>query len=228
MKLTDFNLVPYTTETVKSGDRFGRLTVLATGRPWDSYRYQAVCQCDCGSPAKTIRIDSLRKGSTTSCGCFFVEQHRTHGLTKHPLYDTWRHMLDRCNKSTDAAYPDYGGRGISVCQRWLDVTDFVHDLEPLYQAGLEMDRIDNDGNYEPSNVRFVPRKVNAGNRRTAHLLTYKGETKSLQQWAEQFDMRYQLLWDRIVIRKWSAEKALNTPPLNVKERMALARSKRCK
>ncbi len=132
-------------------------------------------------------------------------------------------MIDRCNKPTDHAYPNYGGRGISVCQRWLDVTNFVKDLEPLYQPGLEMDREDNDGNYEPSNVRFVSRKVNTDNRRTAHLLTYKGETKSLQQWSVEYKMKYQLLWDRIVKRKWSAEKALNTPPLNAKERMAIAR-----
>jgi hypothetical protein len=135
-------------------------------------------------------------------------------------------MIRRCTNPADPAYPDYGGRGISVCQRWLDVENFIRDLEPLYQPGFEMDRIDNDGNYEPSNVRFVSRKMNTDNRRTAHLLTHKGETKSLQQWSVEYKIRYQLLWDRIVIRKWSAEKALNTPPLNAKERMQLARESR--
>ncbi len=223
INLTDFGLLPHTFSNVKPGDRFGRLTVLATGKPPGNYRYTAVCQCDCGSPPKPIRADGLTSGLVIGCGCVRLERTKTHGLTKHPLYLRHRHIVDRCTDPEHSAYPNYGGRGISICQRWLDVENFINDLQPIYQAGLELDRIDNDGNYEPGNVRFVTRAENCDNRRTAHLLTYKGETKSINQWAKQYGLRYQLLWDRLMIRKWSAEKALNTPPLNAKERMAIAR-----
>jgi hypothetical protein len=224
MQLSTFGLTPFTSSAIKPGDRFGKLTVLATGRPLHNYRYTAICQCDCGLPPKPIRMDGLSNGAVVSCGCVQKERTTTHGLTNHPLYGRHRHMISRCTDPNSPAYPNYGGRGITVCQRWLDVRNFVQDLEPLYRPGCEIDRINNDGNYEPGNIRFVSSKVNADNRRTAHLLTYKGETKSLNQWAEQYNLRYQLLWDRIVERKWDAEKALNTPPLNDKERMALARA----
>ncbi len=226
MNLNDFGLIPHTSKTLKAGDRFGRLTVLATGKLPGTYRYQAVCQCDCQSPIRAVRFDSLRKGLTTSCGCFHRDQHFKHGLTGHPLANVYRHMMDRCYNPSSPAFSNYGGRGIAVCERWHNPLLFREDVEPLYQKGLEMDRINNDGNYELSNIRFVTRSENCDNRRTAQLLTHKGETKSIKQWATEYKIRYHLLWDRIVTRKWDAEKALNTPPLNDKERMAIARESR--
>jgi hypothetical protein len=226
MDLQSFGLIPHTCKTVSVGQRFGLLTVLAIGRPPHNFRYQAVVKCDCGSEPKCVRLDGLVKGSVIGCGCVRLERTTTHGLTKHPLFNTHRHMMDRCFDPDSQAFKNYGGRGITVCERWHDVTNFVADLGPIYKKGLEMDRIDNDGNYEPGNVRFVTRAVNTDNRRTAHLLTYKRETKSLHKWSVEYGVPYQLLWDRIAVRKWSAEKALNTPPLNAKERMALARAAR--
>lgn len=224
MNLEPFGLVPFETSSAKPGDRFQHLTVLATGRVSGTYRYYAVCQCDCGSPPKRIRLDGLTSGLVEGCGCVRMERTVTHGLTKNPLYETWRHIIDRCTKPSDSAYQNYGGRGIGICDQWLDVRTFVRDLEHLYSPGLEIDRIDNDGNYEPGNVRFVSRAENADNRRSGRHFTYNNETKSVRQWSKSSGVPYPTLWERLVICGWDIEKALNTPSMNANERMAVARA----
>lgn len=224
MNLSDFGLVPHHCSTVKPGDKFGRLLVIATGKPPGNYRYQAVCQCDCGSEPKAIRIDGLRNGLVIGCGCIRLERTTTHGLTSHPLFQVHRHMMLRCYNPTSIAFHRYGGRGITVCDRWHDVRNFVTDLEPIYAKGLEMDRIDNDGNYELSNVRFVTPADNCSNRSSSHLVTYQGKTQSMMQWSKELNIPYSLIRDRICERGWSVEKTFSTPPLDAKERMALARS----
>jgi hypothetical protein len=224
MTLADFGLLPFKSGTTAPGDRFGRLTVLFTGRPPTNFRYQAVVQCDCGSPPKAVRLDNLISGLVIGCGCVQHERSTKHGLHRHPLYDVWHHMMRRCTNPKDSHYFDYGGRGIQVCERWQDVRHFVADLESLYQPGLEIDRIDNDGNYEPRNVRFVTRRANCGNRRSARLITYNGKTQSLTEWAEETGINRGTLWTRLVDWKWDAERALCTPPASVKDRMAKARN----
>ena len=129
-----------------------------------------------------------------------------------------RHILGRCYDPANPAYHNYGGRGITVCKRWLDVRNFVADLNPAYVPGLEIDRIDNDGNYEPSNVGFVTRQENADNRRNARRYTYMNETHSIAGWSKIKGLRYQLLWNRLTNQGWSIEKSLNTPPLPIGKR----------
>lgn len=132
--------------------------------------------------------------------------------------------MERCYKPNVRSYKDYGGRGITVCDRWHDVVNFVADLESLHRPNLEIDRIDVNGNYEPSNVRFVTTQQNCDNRRSAINITYQGKTQSLKAWSRELGLNYGTLWERVTIWKWSAEKALSTPPLTVKERMAIARA----
>ena len=160
-----FNLVQTSSKAVNVGDVFGRLTVLETGQIPDTYRYIAICQCECGSAPKAIRFDSLKSGVVVSCGCFQKEQTTTHGLSKSGHYSRWKNMLGRCEDPSDPAYPDYGARGIKVCGRWMDYALFLADMGPRPSDKHSIDRINNDGNYEPENCRWATADIQAGNTR---------------------------------------------------------------
>jgi hypothetical protein len=224
--LRQFGLVEASAKSVRVGDRFGRLTVVAFGVIPDTYRYMAVCQCDCGSQPKAIRSDGLKSGAVIGCGCVQNERTSTHRLSKNPHYGRWRHMMDRCFNPACPAYPDYGGRGIQVCEAWRDLATFIRELPAGYFKGAEIDRIDNDGDYEPGNVRWVSRSRNADNRRSGRQIRFRGKTQSLRRWSEEAGIAEGTLWERIVVWKWSAQKALTTPALDADERMAIARAKR--
>jgi len=107
-----------------------------------------------------------------------------HGMYQTRFYNIWRGMKSRCNNKNDANYKKYGGRGITICERWLKFESFLLDMKDGYLDELQIDRIDNDGNYEPSNCRWATRKENNRNRRGNRLITYNGETKTLTEWAE--------------------------------------------
>ncbi len=226
MCLEDFGLVPHECKTVSAGDTFGHLTILAIGKKPGTYRYAAVCQCSCGSPPSAIRLDGIVSGAVVACGCVQKERTTTHGLTKHPLYNVWKKMLIRCTDPTVRSYKDYGGRGIQVCDRWQSIENFVADMENGYEPGLEIDRVDNDGNYEPSNCRWATRQQNCDNRRTGRNLTYNGRTQSLKAWATELGIGYAMLYERIDVWNWDAHRALTTPAIDKHERMAIARAAR--
>ena len=128
------------------------------------YKYGVyMCQY-CGKEFET-QISNVKRGHTKSCGCFTA--NRTHGLRNHRFYKTWKHMVDRCNNPKIKAYKDYGGRGISVCEEWLDIRNFVDwcDLTHPNQEGYTLDRINNDKGYSPENCRWVDKSTQAINRR---------------------------------------------------------------
>lgn len=169
---------------VVPGQRFGRLTVISEFRipPSPSHAGRlgpraAICECDCGT-VKTVRLVHLCRGKTVSCGCFLKDQllarNEGHGYANHSQYSRWASMLQRCHNPSNPKYPQYGGRGISVCEEWHDVRNFVAYLElgvpvePPYMGlweasepppGYSLDRIDNDGNYEPGNIRWADMSV---------------------------------------------------------------------
>jgi len=127
-----------------------------------------------------------------------------------PEFNAWRGIIGRCTSSTHADYAGYGGRGIKVCHRWLiSFQDFLEDVGRKPSAGHQIGRINNDGDYEPSNVRWETAKEQANNRRSSVLLTYLGETKSAQQWADQYGLTKFQLRDRLK-RGWSLERSLLT------------------
>lgn len=145
-----------------------------------------------------------------------------HGLSNHLLYGVWCSMIRRCTKIKDKDYVCYGGRGISVYTKWRsDFMAFYNwSMENGYIHGLEIDRKDNNGDYEPGNCRFVTRTVNNRNTRTNRIIEYKGEKKCLNAWAEYIGISRCTLRDRLDYSKWSVEKAFTTPLLNNQTRAA--------
>lgn len=168
------NVMPRRTPDL-TGQRFGRLTVMElVGR--NAYRYKTYrVRCDCGNE-KTLSSIRLKQG-TSSCGCLHSEglanRNRTHGLTDHELYGVWNSIKSRCLTSSCPSYKNYGGRGITICRRWLDGEDgmtgfecFVSDMGPR-PTGYTVERKNNDGPYDPANCIWATRlEQNRNTRRT--------------------------------------------------------------
>lgn len=156
------------------GARFGRLVVEA-GAPWVGYRRRWLCRCDCGV-ALTVDAANVKAGYTQSCGCLKHERNvnqpysRTHGMNKTPEHRAWSSMIQRCTNEKQDSFADYGGRGITVCERWLRSFEaFFINVGPRPSPAHTLDRKDTNGNYEPGNVRWATRAQQAQNRRSTVL-----------------------------------------------------------
>lgn len=123
-----------------------------------------LARCDCGTE-KLVNGSKMTTGRIESCGCAAVHGCLTHGLTSHPLYYRWKNMMARCYKPVHGSYHDYGGRGITVCEEWHDVRNYIEWADPRYVEGQTVDRIDNDGDYSPDNCRFSNPSVQSINQR---------------------------------------------------------------
>lgn len=165
---------------VQAAERFGRLTTLREdGRRFGQCLW--LCRCDCGGTITTL-ASSLRTRHTRSCGCLVregvVARLSTHGLSRHPIYNVWVGMYRRCYEPSSDNYKHYGGRGITICDRWHSIEKFVADMAPRPDGG-ELDRRDNDGNYEPSNCRWATRSGQMANTRlTGRYFTLDDEPTS--------------------------------------------------
>ena len=118
-------------------------------------------KCQCGNEFKA-RSDAVNSNNTLSCGC--IKQN----ISKNKLYFVWQNMISRCYNKKDEYYKNYGGRGIKVCERWMDINNFIEDMYSSYKEGLTIDRINNDGNYEHFNCRWSTRSVQSRNTRILH------------------------------------------------------------
>lgn len=133
-----------------------------------------------------------------------------HG-TRHPLYKTWAGILRRIDNPNERNFARYGGRGIKVCERWRDYVNFKADMAEGYAQGLSIERIDNAGDYEPGNCRWATRKEQCRNRRSNTMITFRGETKALSEWAELLDIPWHRITQRIRKLGWSVERAMTEP-----------------
>lgn len=197
-----------------TGQRFGRLTIVERaeniGR---TTRWR--CVCDCGNET-VARQPDLRSGRTRSCGCLFSEQlaerNATHNLSKTRLCNIWRSMKDRCYNPNCQAFKNYGGRGIEVCKEWRCDLKAFYDwaISNGYDDSLTIDRIDVNGNYEPSNCRWADKTVQANNTRANHLLEYGGETMTIADWSRRTGIKQHTILRRLSLG-WDIEKTLKTP-----------------
>lgn len=195
-----------------AGMRFERLLALeqsvsdARNRKW-------ICLCDCGKKC-VVTSYHLRSHKVKSCGCYRVdfsrEKAKTHGMCYTRFYRIYASILTRVTNTNEPSYPRYGGRGIKICERWLSFDNFYEDMFPSYSKDLEIDRIDNDGDYEPSNCRWVTKKTNCNNRSTNRYETLFGETKTAAQWCEHFGIKFSTVFMRIRYG-WSVEDAYSRP-----------------
>lgn len=169
------------------------------------------CKCECGNYT-TVRSDCLKDGNTKSCGCLNYKPTRVkHNETKTKLYGVWSGMKTRCAKSYHYHYHLYGGRGIKVCDEWLDYETF-RDWALLngYKEGLSIDRIDVNGDYCPDNCRWVTMQEQQHNKRTNIELTYNGETMNIRKWADKLGVTYNLLYGRLRKYNYDIEKAIES------------------
>jgi len=206
------------------GKSFHRLTVIEYVGKYKNKQNLWRCKCTCGGEA-VASSHSLICGNTKSCGCLQKEKASkhlisitaTHGLSrdksgnKTRLFRIWTGMKTRCYNQNDHAYMRYGGRGITICEEWLDFKTF-HDwaMNNGYLDALTIERKELSGNYEPSNCIWDTMKTQANNRRNSHYITYMGITKTMKQWADELGMPYQNLFSRIKLG-WSTDEALSIP-----------------
>ena len=187
-----------------AGQEFGRLKILRRAGKDKRGEILWLCQCNCGN-LTTVRGSILRNGRTVSCGCLIKEMlangtvRRTHGMGKTSTYRIYYHMLDRCNNTNNPFFDRYGGRGINICPDWTGKNGFVNFLRNMGERpqGKSIDRIDNDGNYEPGNCRWATPKEQARNRKGNRLIEYNGKIQCLKALAEELGitrsaMRYSL------------------------------------
>ena len=196
-----------------SGETFGKWRVLKrdgslNGKPsW-------LCQCECGT-IRTVSGSNLRMGLSCNCGCVrsekIEERNTTHGKSGTRLYRIWCGLKERTANDKNPAYKWYGARGISLCDEWQDFETFQKwAVFSGYEPHLSLDRVNNNGNYEPGNCRWVTPKQQSNNTRKNKLLTYNGETHTVSEWAWITGIGRSTLSNRINRGGWSTEKALTT------------------
>ena len=218
-------LVPWKSETIKSGQKYGRYTILSLHKVKGTYKYLALCQCDCGSEPHYVQTGQLRNGDSGSCGCLHRERVTKHGAWNHPLFARWVNMMDRCYDPKCQAYSRYGGRGITVCEQWHNVQNFIADMFESYKKGLQLERIDNNKGYSKENCCWATPKQQSKNRRSTVFITFQGKTLCMKEWAHTVDIPFRTLWQRLRVLGWDVERAFTTPPLDADTRCALARAK---
>lgn len=173
------------------------------------------CRCDCGNIVFATSHD-LRFEVKKSCGCFkkdyLSQKSMKHNLTKTRIYKIWVDMKRRCYNSNKIGYCNYGERGIIICDQWKNnfLSFYNWSMQNGYKDDLSIDRINNDGNYEPSNCRWADRTTQNNNSRHNRYITYNGKTLTMSQWAKYLNLTYSCLKTRFR-RGWPIEKALTTP-----------------
>lgn len=192
-----------------TGRTFGRLVVIErSGGPSKKHTYW-LCGCECGNLC-IVASAHLKSGHTKSCGCLASIKKQDEATLR--MKKIYRGMRSRCYNHKVGGYKYYGGRGITVCDEWLNDFQAFYDWSVTngYNNNLTLDRIDNDGNYEPSNCRWVTMLEQSNNTRANVFITYKGKTKTIAEWARELDIHVHTLSNRLD-RGWSVEDAFERP-----------------
>lgn len=207
---------------VNPGDKYGRLTIIEETQKKNGKRY-FLCRCECGNE-KTVRLDSLAHGITISCGCYNREissvVNTKHGLYQSRIYRIWSGMKRRCFNSKFKEFHNYGGRGITVCDDWLNFMCFYNwAMANGYQDYLTLERKDVNGNYEPSNCTWITLTEQKRNTTITKIITFNGESLTLRQWAKRIGIHCSALCLRLK-NGWTLEKALTAPANSLPRRTA--------
>ena len=201
-----------------TGQKFGRLLVINRAENDKNNKSMWNTICDCGKN-KIASGNFLLIGTTKSCGCLRVEmgrnKNRSHGMSGERFYEIWEGLKDRCSQNRK------GYEKLGFSNRWKRFENFKTDMFESYnehvalhgEKNTSIDRINNKGGYSPTNCRWATAKLQAKNRGTSHRLTYNGVTKYLVDWAEDFGIKRQLLYKRVILSGWSVERALTSPLL---------------
>lgn len=193
------------------GKRFNMLTIIGQGGRERGERTY-LCRCDCGK-LRTLRASRIVRGEQQSCGCLRQKHGWCHANRRSREWLTWSSLKGRCENPKCAGYERYGARGIVICERWRNsFANFISDMG-MCPEGFQIDRIDNDGNYEPSNCRWVNRRQNMNNRSCSRRIKIDGIERGLAEWCEIFHAPYSRTRQRIS-RGWDPIKALKEPPPN--------------
>lgn len=189
-----------------TGQRIGRWVVVKK-KTKIVKRTAWLCRCDCGKE-RLIAGGALRGGLSLSCGCLnrMVAAYtlRTHGMTDHPVYKIWKDLRTRCENPKFKQFADYGGRGISTCERWKTFANFFADMGPSYRKGLSLERKNNDGNYEPDNCCWITRGMQSRNRRNSIFLDTPWGRLTIAETAKEVGISWFAMKAR-VDRKWPKE-----------------------
>ncbi|QMT16244.1 hypothetical protein H1Q58_09660 [Planococcus maritimus] len=199
-----------------TGQKFKEFTVLNLSDMKDKNgKKKWRCRCSCGNIRYILASELMREKGQKSCGCTSIKNIKaariTHGMSKSRLYKIWSGMKGRCGRVSCTNYQYYGARGISVCEEWLDFVPFmIWSLSNGYTDELSIDRINSNGNYQPSNCRWTTQKVQMNNTTRTKKIAYNGEDLSITLWAEKLGIPKKVLVSRMKAN-WSTEKILSTP-----------------
>lgn len=197
-----------------AGKRFNRLTVISQDPSRNEHTYWK-CRCDCGNET-VVDAHCIKTGTTKSCGCLNSEliktRSTTHGMSYTPEFSVWAGIKRRCYNTNEKCYPRYGGRGITVCDRWINsFSNFFTDMGERPSKDHSIERRDNKGIYSPDNCYWATREEQCSNRRSNVFITHEGRTQTLTQWAKEIGIQRTTLNYRIRIANWSIHDAITTP-----------------
>lgn len=204
-----------------SGKRFGHLVALE--RVANTPQGCAVwkCRCDCGNITH-VRSSNLQSGAVQTCGrsCKLRNRYKTHGMSKTRLYSEWNAIKARCSPK-DKNYRYYNGRGISVCEEWINSFEAFAEwaFNNGYNDSLTIERIDFNGDYSPDNCTWIPKSQQSSNRRSCLYVTYKGQTKILKDWCVELGLDYKRTNNRLKKLGWTPERAFETPVISNRRNM---------
>jgi hypothetical protein len=197
-----------------TGHTYGKLKCIERSANNKHGKAQWLCQCQCGNDV-VVLANSLRTGRQVSCGCHkrlnTSKRNRKHGMTGTKIYDCWKNMVRRCHSPSSTFYERYGGRGISVCERWRgSFENFIEDMGTPSE-GFEIERVDNDLDYCKDNCKWANKTEQCNNRSSNILIEYLGEYKTLTQWQNDLGFDYETVRRRIRDYGWTFENAITKP-----------------